>query len=172
MSVSSVDTELMKRALAQAALGLDEGSMPIGAVLARDDEVLEEAHWRGVSQGLLTHPEHMVLMAADARVPAATRNRCLLVTTLEPCLMCMGTAMSFGVGQIVYALPAPEDGAADVAARWSPRQGHPTNGVPYSLPLVEGGVAEDAARALIEQWLATGVTGGEAEFAKRTLGQT
>jgi tRNA(adenine34) deaminase len=168
----SLDTELMKRALTQAALGLDEGTMPIGAVQARDDEVLEEAHWRGIGEGLLTHPEHTVLMAADRRIPSATRSRCVLVTTLEPCLMCMGTAMTFGVGRIVYALPAPADGAADVAARWSPRQGHPTNGVPYSLPVVEGGIAEDAARALIEQWLATGVTGGEADFAKRTLGQT
>jgi tRNA(adenine34) deaminase len=168
----SLDTELMRRALNQAALGLDEGAMPIGAVLARDDEVVEEAHWRGINEGLLTHPEHTVLMAADARVPPGTRSSCVLAATLEPCLMCMGTAMTFGVGRIVFALPAPADGAADVAARWSPRQGHPTNGVPYSLPVVEGGIAEDAARGLIEQWLATGVTGGEAEFAKRTLGQT
>jgi tRNA(adenine34) deaminase len=159
----------MQSALACAARSLEEGAMPIGAVLACDGEVFEEAHWRGVAHGLLRHPEHVVLLAADARVPPGARRRCVLYTTLEPCLMCIGTAMSFGVGRIVYALAAPVDGAADVAVRWDPHDGHPADGIPYSLPAVEGGLAEAEARSLIEQWLATGVSGGEAEFAKRTV---
>jgi tRNA(Arg) A34 adenosine deaminase TadA len=83
--------------------------------------------------------------------------------------MCMGTAMSFGVARIVYAMAAPADGAADVAEQWTPPQGHPSNGVPYLLPVVESGVEEAEARSLVEQWLASGVTGEEAEFARRTL---
>ena len=129
----------MERALREAARGLGEGAMPIGAVLACDSEVLAEAHWKGTSHGLLQHPEHVVLTAADGKVQPGQRGRCTLYTTLEPCLMCVGTAMSFGVGRIVYALAAPADGAADVADRWSPRDGHPANGIPYSLPIVEQG---------------------------------
>ena len=83
--------------------------------------------------------------------------------------MCIGTAMSFGVGRIVYALAAPTDGAADIAAQWKPQQGHPANGIPYSLPVIDRGVGEADARSLIEKWLDTGVTGAEAEFARRTL---
>ena len=60
----------------------------------------------------------------------------------------------------------------DVAAQWRPHTGHPVNGVPYSLPVVEQGAGEEKARSLIEEWLATGVTGGEAEFARRTLTAT
>ena len=146
--------------------------MPIGAVLARGGEVLAEAHWKGISHGLLRHPEHVVLMAADRRLQPGTRHECALYTTLEPCLMCMGTAMAFGVGRILYGLAAPADGAADVAAQWRPHTGHPVNGVPYSLPVVEQGAGEEKARSLIEEWLATGVTGGEAEFARRTLTAT
>jgi tRNA(adenine34) deaminase len=104
--------------------------MPIGAVLACDGEALAEAHWRGISHGLLNHPEHVVLVAADMRVQLEQRRRCKLYTTLEPCLMCMGTAMSFCVGRIVYALAAPADGAADVAAQWKPQQGHPASDIP------------------------------------------
>jgi tRNA(adenine34) deaminase len=143
--------------------------MPIGAVLACDGEALAEAHWRGISHGLLNHPEHVVLIAADTRVQPEQRRRCTLYTTLEPCLMCMGTAMSFGVGRVVYAMAAPVDGAADVAAQWKPQQGHPANGIPYSLPVIDGGVGEHDARLLIEKWLDTGVAGAEAEFAQRTL---
>lgn len=159
----------MKQALRLAARSLEEGAMPIGAVLACEGEVLAEAHWRGIGHGLLTHPEHLVLIAADTLVRREQRPRCSLYTTLEPCLMCMGTAMSFGVGRIVYAMAAPADGAADVATQWKPQHGHPANGIPYSLPVIERGVGEDDARALIEAWLSTGVVGGEADFARRTL---
>ena len=134
--------------------------MPIGAVLA---------YWKGTGHGLLNHPEHVVLIAGDMRVRPVQRRRCTLYTTLEPCLMCMGTAMSFGVGRIVYALAAPADGAADVAAQWKPQHGHPADGIPYSLPVIDRGVGEEDARLLIERWLDTGVTGAEADFARRTL---
>src|SRR5919201_5140631 len=106
----------MEQALRRAARGLQEGAMPIGAVLACDGEALAEAHLRVISHGLRNHPEHVVLIAADMQVQPDQRRRCTLYTTLEPCLMCMGTAMSFGVGRIVYAMAAPADGAADVAA--------------------------------------------------------
>src|ERR671936_2986867 len=158
----------MERALREAARGLGEGAMPIGAVLACDSEVLAEAHWKGIIHGLLQHPEHVVLTAADGKVKPGQRGRCTLYTTLEPCLMCVGTAMSFGVGRIVYALAAPADGAAEVAAQWKPQHGHPANGIPYSLPVIDRGTAEDDARLLIEESLDTGVTGAEAEFARRT----
>jgi tRNA(adenine34) deaminase len=170
--LSSLDGELMEHALQQARHGLQEGAMPIGAVLARDGAILAEAHWSGIDNGVLNHPEHVVLLAADARVPPGQRRQCALYTTLEPCLMCMGTAISFGVGRIVYALAAPEDGAADVAAKWSPQHGHPADGIPYSLPVIERDVKQDEARLLIEAWLETGVTGREAEFARRTLAAT
>src|SRR5919108_1877640 len=151
----------MEQALRRAARGLQEGAMPIGAVLAWDGEPIAEAHWRGIGHGLLNHPEHVVLIAADTRVQPDQRGRCTLYTTLELCLMCMGTAMSFGVGRIVYALAAPADGAADVAAQWKPPRGHPANGIPYSLPVIDRGVGESDARLLIENWLDTGVSGAE-----------
>jgi tRNA(Arg) A34 adenosine deaminase TadA len=46
------DAELMERALAQARLALEEGAMPIGAVLACNGDVLAEAHWNGLEYGV------------------------------------------------------------------------------------------------------------------------
>jgi len=159
----------MQSALDEAARGLAAGLMPIGAVLVCEGDVLARAHWRGIVDGLLAHPEHEVLVECDPRVAQVQRRSCTLYTTLEPCLMCMGTAMSFGVGRIVFAMRAPADGAADVASRWMPRHGHPPNGVPYTVPAVEGGCDEASARALVLEWLDSGVGGAEAEFARRTL---
>ena len=52
-------------------------------------------------------------MQADASIEWCARREAVLYTTLEPCLLCMGAAMSFFLGRIVYALAAPADGAAD-----------------------------------------------------------
>jgi tRNA(adenine34) deaminase len=164
------DAELMERAVAQARLSLDEGVMPIGAVLACNGDVLAEAHWKGFQHGLLSHPEHEVLIDADRSIASRSRRESTLYTTLQPCLMCMGTATSFLLGRIVYALPAPADGASSVLDQWQPALGHPQGGGPYSRPEIEAGLGEADTRALVTAWLSTGVTGAEAEFARRTLG--
>ena len=95
-------------------------------LLACDGEILAEAYWKGVDGGLLNHPEHTVLIQADASI-SAMRGR--HASTLEPCLMCMGTAMSFFLGRIVYAMSAPVDGATSVSERWHPTFRHPSGGV-------------------------------------------
>jgi tRNA(adenine34) deaminase len=160
---------LMHRALALAREGLAEGVMPIGAVLARGDTVLAESFWRGSDRGLLDHPESLVLREVDREIDFRTRREATLYTTLEPCLMCMGTAMSFFLGRVVYAMPARADGASQVAKEWAPAAGHPTSAGAYGLPEVQGGLFEADARKLVAQWLEGGATGPEAEFAHQLL---
>lgn len=164
-----MDEMFMQRALALAREGLAGGAMPIGAVLVRGGEILAESFWRGSGQGLLDHPETAVLRAVDRSIEFKARRQTTLYTTLEPCLMCMGTAASFFLGRIVYAMPARSDGASNVGERWAPAAGHPTQGGAYALPVVEGGVCRDEARSLIESWVAAGARGPEAEFARQLL---
>jgi tRNA(adenine34) deaminase len=159
----------MERALALARQGLSEGAMPIGAVLALEGGILAESFWRGIDGGLLDHPETVVLREVDDRIELSARRQATLYTTLEPCLMCMGTAMSFFLGRIVYALPAPTDGASRVAEVWAPATGHPRAGGAYAVPIVEGGLGEAKARELVGTWLEAGAKGPEADFARQLL---
>ena len=160
----------MQRAFALARQGLAEGAMPIGAVLARKSEVLAESFWKGAERGLLAHPDSVVLRDVDQWIDFPGRREATLYVTMEPCLMCMGTAMSFFLGRIVYAMPANADGASTVADVWAPAAGHPSTRGAYAVPVVEGGLDEAEARQLIAQWLQIGVTGREAEFARQLLG--
>jgi tRNA(adenine34) deaminase len=143
--------------------------MPIAAVLARDGEVLAESYWKGRERGRLDHPDSVVLRETDAWLDHRARREATLYVTLEPCLMCMGTAMSFFLGRIVYAMPARADGASTVAEVWAPAAGHPSNGGAYAIPVVDGGLCETEARQLVPEWLETGATGPEADFARRLL---
>jgi tRNA(adenine34) deaminase len=159
----------MERALALAREGLAQGVMPIGAVLAHGENIWAESFWRGSDGGLLDHPDNVVLREVDQWIDFSARREATLYTTLEPCLMCMGTAMSFFLGRIVYAMPARADGASRVAEAWAPAAGHPTVGGAYSIPLVEGGFCEAEARDLVVMWLEAGATGPEAAFAHQLL---
>src|SRR3954470_4632583 len=99
----------MTAALQIAADGLERGELPIGAVVVLGDEIIASAHTaERAERRLLVHAELLALDAADRLTPFPGRRRDVrLFTTLEPCLMCLGAAMSFGLGEIHYALKSP-----------------------------------------------------------------
>ena len=145
----------MSEALALARRGLDADEMPIGAVVALDDEIIASDYWRYSPDGLLDHAELIALRAAenDPRIQGQ-RRRATLYTTLEPCLLCMGGAMSFGIGRIVFALEAPLDGASSVTERWQPELGFPPPGYQiFSKPAIVGGVGRAESLELMRSYV-------------------
>jgi tRNA(adenine34) deaminase len=147
----------MAEALAEARLSLDAGEFPVGAVVALRDDVVARAHWTGAAhRRLLDHAEVLALMAAErsGRVSRRVeRQQATLYTTLEPCALCMGAAMTFLLGRIVFAAEAPVDGAANLPLAWQPPNGHPPDGMPYAIPAIVGGVDRQASIALIAEWV-------------------
>lgn len=132
----------MDAALEQAALGLDAGELPIGAVAAADGEVVARAYWHS-RDGLLAHPELIVLQQAN-------RRGVTVATTLEPCLMCMSAAMFGFAERIVFALESPTDGGTSILDVWDPAAGWVA---PYARPEVAGGVQRDESAALVRAFL-------------------
>lgn len=144
------DAALMAAALEQAALGLENGELPIGAVLVLDEEIVGRAFWQSEG-GLLSHPELVVLLQADRSDGVTGRRRDLsLYTTLEPCLLCMAAAMFALCGRIVYALESPTDGGAGVRDVWDPAAG---SNSPYRFPDVVGGVGRAESVDLVREFV-------------------
>jgi tRNA(adenine34) deaminase len=159
----------MGEALAQAEQGLARNEVPIGAVAVYEETVLAAAYWQlRPSYRLLEHPELAVLRRAEAsrRLDIAERAAVTLYTTLEPCLLCMGAAMSFMVGRVVYALEAPSDGASGVADAWQPALGHPAEDWPYRIPEVVAGVGRERSLALVQAYVERNP---DADWAKTLL---
>lgn len=136
---------LMDAALAEARRALESDNLPVGAVIARGDgTIVSRAHSRTEStRNFLLHAEMAAFMDIVGKVQLE-RRELILVTTLEPCMMCLGAAMDARVDTIIYGLTAPSNGGA---SRCNPMQ---SPGM--IMPRIIGGVRRDACRELFVEW--------------------
>lgn len=102
---------LMRRALRLARQAASAGEVPVGAlVVDGNGEVLAEARNETESaRDPTAHAEILALRRAASRVGNHRLEGCVLVATLEPCLMCAGALREARVAGVVY-------GAADARA--------------------------------------------------------
>ncbi len=94
------EQKLLGEALAEARLGLAEGGLPIGSVLADSQGgIVARGHNLRVQSGDPTaHAEVVCLRNAGRR---RDWHELTLVSTLSPCIMCTGTALLFRVPRIM-----------------------------------------------------------------------
>jgi tRNA(adenine34) deaminase len=129
--------ECMRVALALAAWALAQGELPIAAHVMLDGRVIA---WSTTAERRdsrrLVHAELLALEIADRLRPfPGRRDDVVLYTNLEPCPMCLGAAMSFGVGTVCYALESSSDGAVALFRGWR-RNEEEMSG--YRLPEIYG----------------------------------
>ncbi len=107
---------LLQEALAEAKLGLKEGGLPIGSVLAdAQGQIVARGHNLRVQTGDPTaHAEVACIRNAGRRRdwPELT-----LVSTLSPCVMCTGTALLFRIPRVIIGENKNFLGAEDLFAR-------------------------------------------------------
>jgi len=155
----------MREALRKAQEGLEKGELPIGAVVVLDNQIIASAHTLERSERrLLVHADLLALEAADRLTPfPGNRRDVKLFVTCEPCLMCLGAAMSFFVGQVYYGHEAPGDGAVELVRQWRRKE---TNLPNYRVPEITGGVLRDEAITLFKAYVARHSSGAMWEWAK------
>ena len=103
----------MRLALEQARRSEGWGDVPIGAVVARGEEVLAQAGNERERRGDPTaHAEILVLREAAERVGSWHLEGCTLFVTLEPCAMCAGAAVLARIDRLVVGAADPKAGFA------------------------------------------------------------
>ena len=143
------DAELMRLALAEAKRAAEHGDVPIGAVIARDGEVLAAAgNERELRADPTAHAEVLALRAAAGRLGGWRIPEATIYVTLEPCAMCAGAIVLARIQRVVYGAPDPKAGAAgsvlDVLGE--PGLNH--------HPRVDGGLLADESAALLASFFA------------------
>jgi len=104
----------MERALALAADAADHGDIPVGAVVMDASGVLigEGRNLREATGDPTAHAEVVALRRAAAARGSWNLEGCTLTVTLEPCLMCAGTALQSHVSRVVFGAWDEKAGAA------------------------------------------------------------
>jgi tRNA(adenine34) deaminase len=144
------DEEMMRLALAEAQAAAEHGDVPIGAVVARDGDVLATAgNERELRRDPTAHAEILALRGAATALDGWRLPGCTLYVTLEPCAMCAGAIVLARVPRVVYAAADPKAGAAgsvlDVLAE--PKLNH--------APQVDAGLLADESAELLREFFAS-----------------
>lgn len=135
----------MAVALEEAALALDHGDVPVGAVALVGDRVVARRHNERERLGDPTaHAELLCLRDASAALGGWRLSEVTLVVTLEPCPMCAGALVAARVGRLVFGAVDPKAGACGSLYNLcaDPRLNH-------ELPVTAGVLADRSADLLL-----------------------
>ena len=134
------DIFFMQQALAEARWALEQGEVPIGAVVADSKgDIVGRGHNLTETLGDVTaHAEMQAVTAAADAVGGKYLTDCTLYVTVEPCVMCAGALGWAQMGRIVFGAPDEKRGYR----RFAPEALHPKT-------TVTAGVLEEECRRLM-----------------------
>ena len=93
----------MKRALEEAGKALENGDVPVGAVIVKNGrEIASGFNNREVRSDPSAHAEIEAIRQACTALGDWRLDGCTLYVTLEPCAMCTGACISARVSRIVF----------------------------------------------------------------------
>ncbi len=136
----------MRLALDEAAVALEHGDVPVGAVLVRGEDVVAKTHnCRELQRDATAHAEMDALRLGAERLGDWRLDGCELFVTLEPCPMCAGAIVAHRVSRLVFGAWNSRAGAAGSLYNITddPRLNHRVD--------VRRGVLAEACGALLEQ---------------------
>jgi tRNA(adenine34) deaminase len=96
----------MEKALAEAGQALVRGEFPVCCVIVHDNHIIASGSRRKTSGDFVSETDHAEILAIkelERLGSSMDRNRLVLYSTLEPCLMCFGAILISGIRHIVYA---------------------------------------------------------------------
>ena len=107
----SNDEKFMRDALAEAQAALEDGEVPVGAVIVSGGRIIAKGH--NMTDRLhdpTAHAEMIAITAATEAAGSRYLNDCTLYVTLEPCPMCAAALNWAQIARIVYGAADPKRG--------------------------------------------------------------
>ncbi|MBK9745817.1 MAG: nucleoside deaminase [Chloroflexi bacterium] len=106
----------MRLALEEAERAMQNGEIPVATIILANGKEVTRSQTQVARHGgnLSAHGELLAILGLEGRIWALERPL-VLITTLEPCLMCLGAAMQVAIDEIVYGMDAAPDGGSQFA---------------------------------------------------------
>lgn len=108
----------MRRALELAREAAAIGEVPVGAVVARGQQIIGEGHnLTRAGNDPTAHAEIVAIRRAAKALGQERLAGCVLYVTLEPCAMCAGAIAHARLDALHYGASDPKGGAVEHGAR-------------------------------------------------------
>lgn len=102
--------KFMLQAFKLAEEAYDEGEIPVGAVIVKENRIIGKGYNQTeMLKDATAHAEILAISAACSTIESKYLNDCTLYVTLEPCPMCAGALVWSRIDRVVF-------GAADAKA--------------------------------------------------------
>jgi len=112
------DEIYMKEALKEAEKALEQGEVPIGAVIVSNGRIIGRGH--NLTERLndvTAHAEMQAFTAAANYIGGKYLHNCTLYVTMEPCVMCAGAAYWTQITRIVFGARDDKRGFSTMGER-------------------------------------------------------
>lgn len=140
----------MRAAIRQAKLAQSLGEIPVGAVVAMNEDIVAEGHNRSITDcDPSGHAEIVALRQAAQARDNYRLNGATLYVTLEPCAMCVGAMVQARISRVVFGAYDPKAGVLGSALDLSE-----STAFNHRFE-VHGGVLADECGELLKAFFAT-----------------
>jgi tRNA(adenine34) deaminase len=107
------DAYFMGEALRQARKAARADEVPIGAVIAREGQIIARAcNHVEMLKDATAHAEMLAITQAESAVGDWRLTDCDLYVTKEPCPMCAGAIVHARLRRVIFGCPDPKGGGA------------------------------------------------------------
>ncbi len=141
-----MDRKFMDLALIEAKKAMEDGDVPVGAIVVKDGKVIGVGrNRREKDNNAVAHAEIIAIENACKEIGNWRLDGCELYVTLEPCPMCSGAIINARIKTVIFGAYDTKVGSLGSVANFV--------NLPYSFtPEVYGGICEDECRRLLSQF--------------------
>lgn len=110
--MSQPEEDFIQLAIEQARIAFNQGEVPVGAVIVKENQVIASAYnqTEGLKQAT-AHCEMLAIQQASRKLDNWRLTDCDIYVTLEPCMMCLGAILNSRIKKLVFSAREPRFGA-------------------------------------------------------------
>jgi len=139
-----LDKKFMAAAIDQANIALENGDVPVGAVIVHQNTIIARGYnQRHQLNDPTAHAEIIAMTAASEYIGNWRLEGCTIYVTLEPCCMCAGACVLARLDRLVFGCDDPKAGAC--GSLYNIVQDERLN---HRLDITKGVLAEDCTKLL------------------------
>lgn len=141
-----MDRKFMDLALIEAKKAMQDGDVPVGAIVVKDGKVIGVGrNRREKDNNAVAHAEILAIENACKEIGNWRLDGCELYVTLEPCPMCSGAIINARIKTVIFGAYDTKVGSLGSVANFV--------NLPYSFtPEVYGGICENECRGLLSEF--------------------